>query len=303
MPRQAGLKTRLYGSAGVTLIEATIVLTVAAILAAAAAPVASRTLDRAQAGPRRRRRRGDQDRDRQLRQRVHRRFTPFTTTGPNGGATVEMLVSDGDIPFSAIGATIWDDVVNPAAAHAGGFPRAPSRHEHTWRRRRVYDRWRRSVARRLHQCADRSGSVGQPLRGQRELTSGRRRPTTCSCCHGGTGRRDQHGLHDQRRHTRRRRHHRRRPPRCRLDGAMKSFESFDTFGVRSSRSIVRRRARSVAGRGGDRAVCRGDSGRHHRAGRRIVRGHGQTGARPRGRAGDWLARFATSSPTTPRTSS
>jgi hypothetical protein len=27
-----------------------------------------------------------------------------------------MLVGDGDIPFSAIGATIWDDVVNPAAA-------------------------------------------------------------------------------------------------------------------------------------------------------------------------------------------
>jgi hypothetical protein len=36
-------------------------------------------------------------------------------TGTNGGATVEMLVGDGDIPVSAIGATIWDDVVNPAA--------------------------------------------------------------------------------------------------------------------------------------------------------------------------------------------
>jgi hypothetical protein len=36
-------------------------------------------------------------------------------TGTNGGATVEMLVGDGDIPVSAIGATIWDNVVNPAA--------------------------------------------------------------------------------------------------------------------------------------------------------------------------------------------
>jgi type II secretory pathway pseudopilin PulG len=105
----------MRGQRGITLIEATIVLTVAAILAAAAAPVASRTLDRAKLA------RASDD-AKAIKTAIDNfvngftSFTPFTTTGANGGATVEMLVSDGDIPSSAIGATIWDDVVNPAAA-------------------------------------------------------------------------------------------------------------------------------------------------------------------------------------------
>ena len=112
---QAGLKTRLYGCRGITLVEATIVLTVAAILTAAAAPIASRTLDRAKLA------RASDDAA-AIKTAINNfvngftSFTPFTTTGTNGGATVEMLVGDGDIPFSSIGATIWDDVVNPAAA-------------------------------------------------------------------------------------------------------------------------------------------------------------------------------------------
>lgn len=113
--RKVGLKTRLYEMTGVTLIEATIVLTVAAILAAAAAPVASRTLDRAKLT------RASDDAD-AIKTAINTfvstftSFTPFTTTGTSGGSTVEMLVGDGDIPASAVGATIWDDVVNPAAA-------------------------------------------------------------------------------------------------------------------------------------------------------------------------------------------
>jgi type II secretory pathway pseudopilin PulG len=105
----------MRGQRGITLIEATIVLTVAAILASAAAPVASRTLDRAKLA------RASDD-AKAIKTAIDNfvngftSFTPFTTTGANGGATVEMLVSDGDIPSSAIGATIWDDVVNPAAA-------------------------------------------------------------------------------------------------------------------------------------------------------------------------------------------
>lgn len=100
---------------GITLIEATIVLTVAAILTAAAAPIASRTLDRAKLA------RASDDAV-AIKTAINNfvsaftSFTPFTTTGTNGGATVEMLVSDGDIPFSAIGATVWDDVVNPAVS-------------------------------------------------------------------------------------------------------------------------------------------------------------------------------------------
>jgi type II secretory pathway pseudopilin PulG len=100
---------------GITLVEATIVLTVAALLAAAAAPVASRTLDRAKLA------RASQDAV-AIKTAINTfvsgftSFTPFTTTGTNGGSTVEMLVSDGDIPFTAIGATIWDNVVDPAAA-------------------------------------------------------------------------------------------------------------------------------------------------------------------------------------------
>jgi type II secretory pathway pseudopilin PulG len=102
------------GEGGVTLVEATIVLAVAAILSAAAAPIASRTLDRARIA------RAVED-TQAIKTAITNMineisFTPFTVTGANGGATVEMLVSDGDIPASAIGATTWDDPVNPAAA-------------------------------------------------------------------------------------------------------------------------------------------------------------------------------------------
>jgi type II secretory pathway pseudopilin PulG len=101
------------GEHGITLIEATIILTVVAILAGAAAPIASRTLDRARIA------RAIED-TRTIKTAIHNMitelsFTPFTVTGTNGGATVEMLVSDGDIPLSAVGATIWDDTVNPSA--------------------------------------------------------------------------------------------------------------------------------------------------------------------------------------------
>jgi type II secretory pathway pseudopilin PulG len=105
----------MRGERGITQIEATIVLTVSAILVAAAAPVASRTLDRAKLAR-------AVDDAKAIKTAIDNfvsgftSFTPFTTTGTSVGATVEMLVSDGDIPFSAVGATIWDDVVNPAAA-------------------------------------------------------------------------------------------------------------------------------------------------------------------------------------------
>jgi type II secretory pathway pseudopilin PulG len=100
---------------GISLIEATIVVAIAAVLSAAAAPVASRTLDRARLS------RAVED-TRAIRTAIDNfiteftGFTPFTTTGVNGGATVQMLVSDGDIPASAIGATVWDDAVSNGAA-------------------------------------------------------------------------------------------------------------------------------------------------------------------------------------------
>ena len=105
---------------GITLVEATIVLTVAAILTAAAAPIASRTLDRAKLA------RASDDAT-TIKTAINNfvseftSFTPFTTTGTSLGNTIEMLVSDGDIPVSAIGATVWDDVVNPAAANEVDF--------------------------------------------------------------------------------------------------------------------------------------------------------------------------------------
>jgi type II secretory pathway pseudopilin PulG len=102
------------GEGGITLVEATIVLTVAALLSAAAAPVASRTLSRARLA------RAVDDAN-AIKTAINNMisdlsFTPFTVTGTNGGATVEMLVGDGDIPASAIGATTWDNVVNPASS-------------------------------------------------------------------------------------------------------------------------------------------------------------------------------------------
>lgn len=101
---------------GVTLLEATIVLTVVAILAAVAAPVTSRSLDSARLT------RAQEDVD-AIEEAIANLlsdftgFTPFTTTGVSGGATVQMLVSDGDISTIGSGGTSeWDDVVNPSAA-------------------------------------------------------------------------------------------------------------------------------------------------------------------------------------------
>src|SRR3970282_1080346 len=110
------------GERGMTIVEVTIVLTVAAILSAAAGPIGSRTLGRARLAR-------AVDDTRAIKTAVDSfinefaGFTPFTTTGVNGGATVQMLVSDGDTPrtLGAGGAAQWDDPVNPAAAQPVDF--------------------------------------------------------------------------------------------------------------------------------------------------------------------------------------
>jgi type II secretory pathway pseudopilin PulG len=97
------------------MVEATIILTLAAILSAALAPVASRTIDRARES------RAVDDAE-AIKAAINNflteftSFTPFTSTGVNGGDTIEMLVSDGDTPFTAIGGTPWDDPVVCCAA-------------------------------------------------------------------------------------------------------------------------------------------------------------------------------------------
>jgi type II secretory pathway pseudopilin PulG len=86
-----------------------------AILTAAAAPVASRTLDRARLA------RAVED-AKAIKTAInsfvteHTLFVPFTSNGAAGGDVIEMLVGDGDIPFSGIGATNWDDPVTCCAA-------------------------------------------------------------------------------------------------------------------------------------------------------------------------------------------
>ena len=105
----------IRGTRGVSLVEATIIVTIAAILSAAAAPIASRTIDRARLT------RAVEDAT-AIKTAINSflveftSFTPFTSSGVTGGDTIEMLVSDGDIPFTAIGATNWDDVVTCCAA-------------------------------------------------------------------------------------------------------------------------------------------------------------------------------------------
>jgi type II secretory pathway pseudopilin PulG len=88
---------------GITLIEATIVLTAVAILAGAAAPVASRSLDRARVT----RAIGDAEAIKtaiiNFRANV---FQGFTEDGTNSGDIIEMLVGDGDVPVDA---SITDD--------------------------------------------------------------------------------------------------------------------------------------------------------------------------------------------------
>lgn len=95
---------------GMTLIEATVILMVTSLLMMAMAPVASRTLDTARLA----RAASDVDAialaiDNFIDE--HTLFVPFTSTGASGGDVIEMLVGDGDTPFSAIGATTWDDPV------------------------------------------------------------------------------------------------------------------------------------------------------------------------------------------------
>lgn len=97
---------------GVTILEATVMLTVTAILVAAMAPLASRTVETARIT------RAVSDTDAIVTAIDNfitdfTSFTPFTTTGASGGTTVQMLVSDGDTPMetSASGAAEWDDPV------------------------------------------------------------------------------------------------------------------------------------------------------------------------------------------------
>jgi type II secretory pathway pseudopilin PulG len=109
------MTTRRTTETGVTLVEASIILVIAAILSAAVAPVASRTFDRARFTR-------AVDDSTAIKTAIasflaeFTGFTPFTSTGVNGGDPLEVLVSDGDIPLTAVGATDWDDPVTCCAA-------------------------------------------------------------------------------------------------------------------------------------------------------------------------------------------
>ena len=101
-----------------SLVEATLVLVVTFILVAVAVPTASRTLDTARLT------RAQTDAD-AIAAAVHNfitefqpNFMPFTSNGAVGGATMVMLVSDGDIPREvAAGASAsWTTPVGAAAA-------------------------------------------------------------------------------------------------------------------------------------------------------------------------------------------
>ncbi|HXH25965.1 MAG TPA: hypothetical protein VNI78_11985 [Vicinamibacterales bacterium] len=109
------------GELGLTLVEAAAVLLVTAVLVAVAAPITSRSLDTVRLA------RAQEDAD-AIATAIHNfvveftAFTPFTTTGTAGGATVQMLVSDGDIPtLSGVASPQWDDPVNPSAAQPVDF--------------------------------------------------------------------------------------------------------------------------------------------------------------------------------------
>jgi len=108
--------TAVRSDAGVTLIEATVMLAVSAVLVSAMAPVASRTIDAARLA----RAASDVDAiaaaiDNFIDE--HTLFVPFTATGASGGDVIEILVSDGDIPtLGSAGGANWDDPINCAAA-------------------------------------------------------------------------------------------------------------------------------------------------------------------------------------------
>lgn len=104
---------------GISLVEATIVLMVVSILTAAAAPAASRTLDRARTVQAIEDAEAIKTAITNFRDNV---FQGFTEDGTTSGEVVELLVSDGDIPTSnslsgddngtLTGVRMrWDDVV------------------------------------------------------------------------------------------------------------------------------------------------------------------------------------------------
>jgi prepilin-type N-terminal cleavage/methylation domain-containing protein len=99
---------------GFSLVEATIVLAVVAVLTGVAAPSVSRTLSQGRLA------RAQTD-VQAIRTAIHNLlsehtlFVPFTSTGAFDGDAIEVLVSDGDIPLTAIGATNWDDPVTCCA--------------------------------------------------------------------------------------------------------------------------------------------------------------------------------------------
>ncbi len=101
------------GERGITLVETTVILTMLALLSAAAAPAASRTLDRARLT----RARSDAVTLKNSMLTMldeMTQFNLFTTDGTNNGPAVYMLVGDGDIPreLGPAGDARWQDPVN-----------------------------------------------------------------------------------------------------------------------------------------------------------------------------------------------
>lgn len=109
---------------GITLVETTIILTMLAVLSAAVAPVASRTLDRARLT----RARADvvMLKDGMLAMLDEMsQFNLYTTDGTNNGPIVYMLVSDGDIPreLGPDGDARWQDAVDTVTGVVDFFER------------------------------------------------------------------------------------------------------------------------------------------------------------------------------------
>lgn len=109
---------------GITLVETTIILIVMAVLSAAAAPVASRTLDRARLV----RARADAVKIKAALIAIRddmTQFNLFTTNGANNGPVVYMLVGDGDIPreLGTGGDARWQDPVDNVTGVVDFFER------------------------------------------------------------------------------------------------------------------------------------------------------------------------------------
>jgi type II secretory pathway pseudopilin PulG len=124
--RLARRSTRQFvaAEAGFTLVETTIILTMLAVLAAAAAPVASRTIDRAKLT----RARGDAVKIKNAMLTMLdelTQFNLFTTDGTNNGPTVYMLVSDGDTPLELgpDGDARWQNPVDDLTGQVDFFER------------------------------------------------------------------------------------------------------------------------------------------------------------------------------------